>query len=96
MKSGIELISLERQEQIEKHGYTVEKDLKRYFNGDLTKIAIILMRPVITSAITQRGRPFGWPRYLWYKILNKPYKERLIIAAALIAAELDMINALEI
>lgn len=37
--------------------------------------------------------PAGWDKNIWYKMFDKPYKERLIIAGALIAAEIDRINS---
>ncbi len=36
--------------------------------------------------------PEGWNKELHNKMMNKPYKDRLIIAGALIAAEIDRIN----
>lgn len=36
--------------------------------------------------------PFGWDKELFEKMINKDYRSRLIIAGALIAAELDRIN----
>ena len=39
--------------------------------------------------------PEGWSFELFKKMCNKPYKERLVIAGALIAAEIDRLNAIE-
>ena len=36
--------------------------------------------------------PYGWDKKIWQHMTNKPLKERLIIAGALIAAEIDRIN----
>ena len=38
--------------------------------------------------------PEGWDKYRWRYMIQKPYKERLIIAGALIAAEIDRIQRL--
>src|SRR6478736_2572402 len=106
MKTGVELIAIERQEQIEKHGYTVElADLNPQWYNDyqLSRVASLLCSPEtgnlskvcpIDTAIA-----FGyienwdadWLRYT----ANKPYKERLIIAGALLAAEIDRIKQLK-
>lgn len=91
--TGIELIAKERQEQIVKHGKTVDFDVK--FNTDqLLKAAEILLKPVI-SPFLQTRRPFGWDRVYWHKLINKPYSERLTISGALIAAEIDRLKRLE-
>ncbi len=86
MKTGIELISQERQEQIEKHGFDVKRD-SDYSKNELVKAAMFCVNPEL----------FEWP-YYWHssfrdKILAKTRKERLVIAGALIAAELDRMNA---
>jgi len=82
MKTGIELIAIERQEQIEKHGWDLEND-KDYGDGELIKAAMFAINP----------KMFEWPSY-WTeefrnKILNKEPIERFKIAGALIAAEID-------
>jgi len=94
--NGIELMSKERNEQIEKHGYSLEQDFNYYGHqnanhSDLRKAADILIKPNISDFAKQK-RPCGWDRVIWFKMVNKPYKERLIIAGALIAAELDRMN----
>ena len=89
-KTGAELIAIERQEQIEKHGRTVERDLNENKFSQLIDGAIGLLcepRP--------NDKPSHWDSTLWTKMKNKPYKERLIIAGALIAAELDCIQTKE-
>ena len=89
-KTGIELITEERKEQIEKHGYTIENDIKTNSdNYQLTYVAQALCRKemhIITAT------PKGWDYRLFSKMIEKPYKERLIIAGALIAAEIDRIQ----
>jgi hypothetical protein len=94
MKSGIELIAQERKEQIEKHHRTLEKDVKINTNSELSFVAALFCAP--------NPRDFGanpivncppkWDIRIFTKMINKPYKERLIIAGALIAAEIDRLN----
>lgn len=97
METGIELIAQERQEQIEKHGYTVASDVKRYAR----KIYDIQLAMAANALICDDGDgyfgafPVDWDDAIATKMLDKPYKERLIIAGALIAAELDRLQALE-
>jgi len=39
--------------------------------------------------------PKGWDHKIWEKMCHKNYKKRLIIAGALIAAEIDRLNSKE-
>lgn len=87
MKTGIELIAQERKEQIEKHGRTVESDLTE--NND-NQLRVAAMR--LIGDRNDYHPPFGWSYEIWNKMLSKPVKERLIIAGALIAAEIDRIQ----
>lgn len=97
MKTGIELIAQERAEQIEKHNRTTEADVQQNANCELSQAAVLLAmddeyRKALTVP-TDNYCPAGWNIDLWRKMVDKPYKERLIIAGALIAAELDRINS---
>lgn len=92
MKTGIELIAQERKEQIEKHGRTIEKDIEVNFDCQLGTAAGILSYELIDELDCQDDPPLNWDLKLWQKMYGKPYKERLIIAGALIAAELDRLN----
>lgn len=107
MKSGIELIAEERQEQIKKHGRTIELDVK-YNHGQYEKDGEQFNLPQLPHAAGQLMyhdddvfrdhyehklfHPHDWDSELWLKMMGKPYKERLIIAGALIAAEIDRIQ----
>ncbi len=84
MKTGIELITKEREEQIKKHGYTQEHD-DQHKDGALINAAIF--------AITLRGewRQKGWEIFE-AKMLEKSYDKRIIVAGALIAAEIDRLR----
>jgi hypothetical protein len=93
MNTGIELIAQERKEQIEKHGRTVELDVKNNEDGQLPEAAQHLMDESICQC--NNCKPADWDATIWKKMTGKPYKERLIIAGALIAAEIDRLTCLE-
>lgn len=87
MKTGIELISHERWEQIYKHGRLIEDDVDINEGGELAIAAVA----TITG---EDGKfPAGWDLVAIQKICDKPYYQRLIIAGAFIAAEIDRLNA---
>lgn len=91
MKNGIELITIERKEQIEKHGRSVKDDVILNNDRQLLSSAIILCHKDPAWAFENKI-PNGWDPDIWDKMLNKPILERLAIAGALIAAEIDRIN----
>jgi hypothetical protein len=98
MKTGIELIAQERKEQIEKHGRTLDKDIDLNGNYELAWAADILcVTPdqdiELVADLVVQTRLREWDQDLLQRMLSKPYKERLIIAGALIAAEIDRIQA---
>jgi hypothetical protein len=86
-KTGIDLIAIERKEQFEKHNQTIENDIIYNNCYQLSKAAVLLI-----SSHDINKRPDGWNKEIWEKMFNKSYKERLIIAGALIAAEIDRIQ----
>jgi hypothetical protein len=108
MKTGVELIAEERQEQIEKHGRTVELDVK-YNHGKYEKDGEQFNNPQLISAASQLIAqdddifrqhyeaaifiPHEWNKEIWLKMMGKSYKERLVIAGALIAAEIDRLQS---
>lgn len=91
-KTGIELIADERQEQIEKHGFSVEND-KYYAKKELAQAAKYCL--MLAEFKEKSGRiacknvywPENWDRHFENKILNKPRIEQLIVAGALFMAE---------
>lgn len=90
MKTGIELIAIEREEQLEKHGRSFEYDVANNSNEELRLGAMQLL-------LGDRGpefnlKPNSWSWSIFDKMITKPYKERLIIAGALIAAEIDRLQ----
>jgi hypothetical protein len=97
MKTGIELIAQEREEQIEKHGRTIDADVKNNKSGELSFAAAALSCPnpesMGLSSANNYSCPTGWDVKIWTKMILKPYKDRLIIAGALLAAEIDRLQA---
>lgn len=95
MRTGIQLITEERQKQIDKHGFTAEHHAlnsdKWYHNNQLIEASNTLSMPIIKSCLV----PLNWDIAWFSELCKKPYKERLIIAGALIAAELDRLNYIE-
>lgn len=100
--TGIELIAQERKEQIEKHGKSIDDDIKHNAYRELTKAAKGLLdfntkgNKKDDEDYAEFLRLKSWNKDIWINMCcNKSYKERLIIAGALIAAELDRIINLE-
>ena len=87
---GLELVTKERLEQIDKHGRTIELDQANNDTGQLIQAAKTLLGDVNTRAYA--NVPYKWDKKWWERMINKDYKERLIIAAALIVAEIDRIS----
>jgi len=88
--TGVDLISKERDEQITKHGRTLKSDQLQNSFQQLRIAANKLTDSSSKSFISEP--PINWSYEVWDKMRSKNYKERLIIAGALIAAELDRIN----
>ena len=101
MSVGITLIAKEREEQINKHGRTTELDILNNYEYQLTDAAQGLLPNYPESmkgAYIQAQEsypPVGWDAEAWKHIVNKPYLERLAVAGALIAAEIDRVLATE-
>ena len=91
-QTGIELIAKERQEQIEKHGRTIYLDVRFNYNKQLSMGAYMLLSVDYEEVIDPESFPDGWDHETCKHMISKNYKERLIIAGALIAAELDRIQ----
>ena len=86
--NSLELIQQERKEQIEKHGRTLDHDIKYNADKEMGKAASMLAVPEVPEFFITFP-PKGWDKEVWKKMISKPYKQRLIIAGALILAELD-------
>jgi hypothetical protein len=90
METGIDLIAKERKEQIEKHGRTIEKDVTENDNGQLKYGAVALLNSI------EEDFPSEWDSELCKKMMAKTELEKVIIAGALIAAEIDRLKAMEV
>lgn len=84
--TGIELIAQERLEQKIKHRRSVKSDYELNPDFELCMAA----EAVLTGNVTKFS--YDWDDEKCEKMISKPYLERLIIAGALIAAEIDRIN----
>jgi len=97
MKTGIELISEERGEHFTKHRISIGLD--KIYNSEYqlcTGAARLLFSPIDEGFDMVKEAdifiPEMWDKELWVKMCSKTYKDRLIIAGALIAAEIDRIS----
>jgi hypothetical protein len=87
METGVELIAEEREKQITKHGFTGEHHAchpEWYSDNQLIEASVKIGAPIPYDIA-----PKGWDKKWFTNLCNRPHKERLIISAALIAAELD-------
>lgn len=88
---GAELIAQERERQLNELNITVEQDVISNENWQLSYAASTLCKVMTLPGLLP---PKNWDIAVWRKMLNKGYKERLVIAGALIAAELDRMQKL--
>ena len=103
MKTGIELIAEERQEQLTKHNRSVQSDVD--FNTENQILSAIML--IVSNLSFQRGgikmpkdafedlRPEGWGREICWKMLDKPEIGQLQIIGAFAAAEIDRLRKIE-
>ena len=94
MKTGIELIAEKRQEQIEKHNRDINYDVKNNNHYQLSEAAGLLTMLDMdeAGASYEEMMPTDWSIDLWTKMCMKLYEDRLVIAGALIAAEIDRLQ----
>jgi hypothetical protein len=90
---GIDLITQERNEQIIKHGRSQENDVLTNSHYQLATAAVILADPFRLP--TMDDVPDGWDLKIWAKMIDKTYEERVIIAGALLAAEIDRLTTVK-
>jgi len=86
--TGIEKIAQERLEQKIKHNHTIKNDFENYKKDELRQAA----RKLIHFHRASFEPPEGWDPAQWDIMIQKSNEERLIIAGALIAAEIDRLN----
>jgi len=92
--TGIELIAKERQEQIKKHNRTIAKDVTENSKMQLRQGAVALICKS-DGVGTSCAFSTEWDKNICLKMLHKSYKDRLIIAGALIAAEIDRLQHID-
>lgn len=96
MEQGIVKISIERDSQFLKHGYSIESDLKNNNAHQLSKAASILCVHesdygcLEIEYFIEDHCPDGWDKKRWEYMLRKPFLERLVIAGSLLAAQIDV------
>lgn len=92
MKTGIELIAIERREQIEKHGWSLEHD-KDYARGQLLQAAEFCLdqarRKQTGIGVDIQTWPEGWLKHFEEKIRSKSVIQQYIVAGAFYLAEHD-------
>jgi len=82
--TGLDLIARERDEQINKHGRTVIRDVAENSKGELLMAAIKL-----TGKVEGIPWPANWDKEICDKMDAKTPDEKLVIAGAFLSAELD-------
>jgi len=88
--TGIEMIIKERDEQINKHGRTVIKDVANNSNNELLDGIVHL-----SGRVQGLGFPRNWDKELCEKMDGKPMIEKLAIMGAWCAAEIDRRKMIE-
>lgn len=91
--TGSMAISLERQDQLTRHGVSVEDDAKYNTSYQLIEAACVMVNPALHSysdRLIAMNTPKDWDQIRFRQMARKPYLERLAIAGALIAAQLDV------
>ena len=91
--TGVEMIAAERKRQIEEKGYTPEHDMK-YAQGLLAGASNALSLCAFTEPQDAEAKERGW-KFIHYcedLAAKKTPLECLVIAGALIAAEIDRLQ----
>jgi hypothetical protein len=93
-KTGVQLIAEERNEQINKHGFSVTEDAEYYQKMELIQAALFCIDQVVHEGFglkTYKTWPSGWQEKFMHKIMAKDDIGKLKVAGAFIAAEIDRI-----
>ncbi len=91
--TGADLIVEERQRQLDEEGWTTQNDL-RYKDGELIRAALCYADSA--NPFVKYVGPRTWPWDVkWDKRAKHSTKRKLVIAGALLAAELDRLQAEE-
>ena len=95
MKTGVEIIAEERQRQIEVKGWTSDND-DRYVDEQLAEAAATYALPNLWRNSPDRI-PITWPFHnRWWKPTPENRIKELAKAGALIAAEIDRLQRINI
>lgn len=84
--TGVEKITKERLEQKVKHNKTIKNDYQLYPDFELATLAQSLITGNYNDA------PDCFPTELIENLFEKCYEDRLVVAGALIAAQIDVLN----
>ena len=82
MKTGIELIAEEREEQIKKHRWNDNENSPRQ----------LMQAAIFALTLNAWDYPSGWHSWWFDKMKSKSIKKRLKISGALSAASIDRMN----
>lgn len=92
---GMQLIYTERNEQVYKHGFTLERDAEYYKNGELLQAAAFCLDQA--NLIPQIGEkvkwPTGWGAEWADKIRKKDKVGKLKVAGAFYLAECERLQS---
>lgn len=94
-KSGIELITEERDKQIGKYGFTGEHHVNHpewYDEDQLIHAAIVLTNNGMSDQFIKDSLPKNWNLEWFTRLCKKPLIDRLKISGALIASEIDRLQ----
>lgn len=97
VETGIAQIADERNRQITKLGKTVILDVQNNNHYQLSQAVGLLcwVGEEDFDNDIDGCCPTEWDLVIWRKMMEKPYTERLVIAGALLAAEIDRIQYIE-
>lgn len=90
MKTGVQLITEEREKQISKHGFTGEHHFNHPEWYDENQLIDASRR--LSYKTANDSTPTNWDAEWFKNLCDRPYKERLVIAGALIGAEIDRLS----
>lgn len=93
--TGIELIAKERKEQLEKHGISVKNDAQFNSLMEYNGLPALPLAAIGLLDDSMSRVPSHWDRKRLEHMRSKPYKERLIIAGAFLAAEIDRVQFMD-
>ncbi|RQO37927.1 hypothetical protein DBR39_13645 [Chryseobacterium sp. KBW03] len=90
--NGVLMIAKERQKQIDKHGFTAEYHVNHpeyYEDKQLIQATVTLLLQDLAPHDLVTEIPTNWDAVRFQDLIDRGHIERLTIAGALLAAELD-------